>query len=106
MGSPAGSASSASSAARGAEGRRGARGSDTLRPDIGHMTHPFIVNKFKKKPVARLVEWISTIGSRRPGAVVSTLLGIGFLAGAGAGLLGTAGLRAQVSHQQAQIDVT
>jgi murein DD-endopeptidase MepM/ murein hydrolase activator NlpD len=70
------------------------------------MTHPSIVNKFKKKPVARLVEWISTIGSRRPGAVVSTLLGIGFLAGAGTGLLGTAGLRAQVSHQQAQIDVT
>ncbi|HEY0660883.1 MAG TPA: M23 family metallopeptidase [Lysobacter sp.] len=56
--------------------------------------------------MTRLVEWISTIGSRRPGAVVSTLLGIGFLAGAGAGLLGTAGLRAQVSHQQAQIDVT
>lgn len=70
------------------------------------MTHPFIVNKFKKKPLARLVDSISTIGSRRPAAVISTLLGIGFLAGAGAGLLGTAGLRAQVSHQQVQIEVT
>jgi murein DD-endopeptidase MepM/ murein hydrolase activator NlpD len=67
------------------------------------MTHPLIVNKFRKKPLARLVDSLSTLGSRRPALVVGALLGVGFLAGGSAGLLGTAGLRLQIGDQQAQL---
>jgi murein DD-endopeptidase MepM/ murein hydrolase activator NlpD len=67
------------------------------------MTHPLIVNKFRKKPLARLVDSISTLGSRKPMFVVGALLGVGFLAGGAAGLVGTAGLRMQLGNQQAQL---
>jgi murein DD-endopeptidase MepM/ murein hydrolase activator NlpD len=67
------------------------------------MTHPLIVNKFRKKPLARLVDSISTLGSRKPMIVVGALLGVGFLAGGAAGLVGTAGLRMQLGNQQAQL---
>jgi murein DD-endopeptidase MepM/ murein hydrolase activator NlpD len=67
------------------------------------MTHPLIVNKFRKKPLARFIDSVSTAGSRRPALVIGALLGVGFLAGGGAGLLGTAGLRAQLGNQQAQL---
>ena len=70
------------------------------------MTHPLIVNKFRKKPLARFVESISSLGSRRPGLVIGGLLGVGFLAGGGAGLIGTAGVRAELGNQQAQIETT
>lgn len=67
------------------------------------MTHPLIVNKFRKKPLARLVDSISSLGSRKPMFVVGALLGVGFLAGGAAGLLGTAGMRMQLGNQQAQL---
>jgi murein DD-endopeptidase MepM/ murein hydrolase activator NlpD len=67
------------------------------------MTHPLIVNKFRKKPLARLVDSISGLGSRRPALAVCALLGVGFIAGGASGLLGTAGLRMQVGDQQAQL---
>lgn len=67
------------------------------------MTHPLIVNKFRKKPLARLADSISTLGSRKPMFVVGALLGVGFLAGGAAGLVGTAGLRMQLGNQQAQL---
>ena len=67
------------------------------------MTHPLIVNKFRKKPLARLVDSISSLGSRKPMFVVGALLGVGFLAGGAAGLVGTAGLRMQLGNQQAQL---
>lgn len=67
------------------------------------MTHPLIVNKFRKKPLTRFVDSISTAGSRRPAMVIGALLGVGFLAGGGAGLIGTAGLRAQLGNQEAQL---
>ena len=67
------------------------------------MTHPLIVNKFRKKPLARLADSISTLGSRKPMFVVGALLGVGFLAGGAAGLVGTAGLRLQLGSQQAQL---
>ena len=67
------------------------------------MTHPLIVNKFRKKPLARFVDSISGLGSRRPALVVGALLGVGFVAGGAAGLLGTAGLRVQIGSQQAQL---
>ena len=67
------------------------------------MTHPLIVNKFRKKTFARFVDSVSTVGSRRPALVIGALLGVGFLAGGGAGLLGTAGLRAQLGNQQAEL---
>ena len=70
------------------------------------MTHPLIVNKFRKKPLARFAESISSLGSRRPGLVIGGLLGVGFLAGGGAGLIGTAGVRAELGNQQAQIETT
>lgn len=70
------------------------------------MTHPLIVNKFRKKPLARLVDSVSALGRRRPMLAIGGLLGVGFLAGSGAGLLGTAGLRAQLGQQQAQIETT
>jgi murein DD-endopeptidase MepM/ murein hydrolase activator NlpD len=67
------------------------------------MTHPLIVNKFRKKPLARLADSLSTLGSRKPMFVVGALLGVGFLAGGAAGLVGTAGLRMQLGNQQAQL---
>ncbi|HEU0306595.1 MAG TPA: peptidoglycan DD-metalloendopeptidase family protein [Lysobacter sp.] len=67
------------------------------------MTHPLIVNKFRKKPLARLVDSLSTLGSRKPALVVGALLGVGFLAGGAAGMVGTAGLRMQIGDQQAQL---
>ena len=67
------------------------------------MTHPLIVNKFRKKPLARLADSISTLGSRKPMFVVGALLGVGFLAGGAAGLVGTAGLRMQLGNEQAQL---
>jgi murein DD-endopeptidase MepM/ murein hydrolase activator NlpD len=67
------------------------------------MTHPLIVNKFRRKPLARLVDSLSTLGSRKPTLVVGTLLGIGFLAGGAAGFVGTAGLRMELGSQQAQL---
>jgi murein DD-endopeptidase MepM/ murein hydrolase activator NlpD len=67
------------------------------------MTHPLIVNKFRKKPLARLADSLSTLGSRKPMFVVGALLGVGFLAGGAAGLVGTAGLRLQLGNQQAQL---
>jgi len=67
------------------------------------MTHPLIVNKFRKKPLARLADSLSTLGSRKPMLVVGVLLGVGFLAGGAAGLVGTAGLRMQLGNQQAQL---
>ncbi|GAB3348774.1 M23 family metallopeptidase [Lysobacter tyrosinilyticus] len=67
------------------------------------MTHPLIVNKFRKKPLARFVESISSLGSRRPVLAIGLLLGVGFLVGGGAGLIGTAGLRLQLGSQQAQL---
>ena len=67
------------------------------------MTHPLIVNKFRKKPLTRLVDSLSTLGSRRPAMVIGALLGVGFLAGGAAGLVGTAGLRMQIGDQQAQL---
>jgi murein DD-endopeptidase MepM/ murein hydrolase activator NlpD len=67
------------------------------------MTHPLIVNKFRKKPLARLADSLSTLGSRKPMFVVGALLGVGFLAGGVAGLVGTAGLRLQLGNQQAQL---
>lgn len=67
------------------------------------MTHPLIVNKFRKKPLARLAESVSTLGSRRPALVVVALLGVGFLAGGGVGLAGTAAMRAQLSSQQNEL---
>lgn len=67
------------------------------------MTHPLIVNKFRKKPLARLADSISALGSRKPMFVVGALLGVGFLAGGAAGLVGTAGLRMQLGNQQAQL---
>ncbi|KQY49737.1 peptidase M23 [Lysobacter sp. Root494] len=70
------------------------------------MTHPLIVNKFRKKPLARLADSISTLGSRKPMFVVGALLGVGFLAGGAAGLVGTAGLRLQLGNQQAQLATT
>jgi murein DD-endopeptidase MepM/ murein hydrolase activator NlpD len=70
------------------------------------MTHPLIVNKFRKKPLARLADSISTLGSRKPMFVVGALLGVGFLAGGAAGLVGTAGLRMQLGSQQAQLAST
>jgi murein DD-endopeptidase MepM/ murein hydrolase activator NlpD len=70
------------------------------------MTHPLIVNKFRKKPLARLADSISTLGSRKPMFVVGALLGVGFLAGGAAGLVGTAGLRMQLGNQQAQLAST
>jgi len=70
------------------------------------MTHPLIVNKFRKKPLARLVDSISSLGSRSPALVIGALLGVGFLAGGAAGLLGTAGLRLQLGDQQAQLAAT
>jgi murein DD-endopeptidase MepM/ murein hydrolase activator NlpD len=70
------------------------------------MTHPLIVNKFRKKPLARLADSISTLGSRKPMFVVGALLGVGFLAGGAAGLVGTAGLRMQLGNQQAQLATT
>ena len=70
------------------------------------MTHPLIVNKFRKKPLARLVDSISSLGSRKPMFVVGALLGVGFLAGGAAGLVGTAGLRMQLGNQQAQLAST
>lgn len=70
------------------------------------MTHPLIVNKFRKKPLARFLDSISGLGNRRPAMVVGALLGVGFLAGGTAGLVGTAGLRAEVGNQQAQLAAT
>jgi len=70
------------------------------------MTHPLIVNKFRKKPLTRLADSISTLGSRKPMFVVGALLGVGFLAGGAAGLVGTAGLRMQLGSQQAQLAST
>ena len=70
------------------------------------MTHPLIVNKFRKKPLARLADSISTLGSRKPMFVVGALLGVGFLAGGAAGLVGTASLRMQLGNQQAQLAST
>jgi murein DD-endopeptidase MepM/ murein hydrolase activator NlpD len=67
------------------------------------MTHPLIVNKFRKKPLARLADSISTLGSSKPMFVVGALLGVGFLAGGATGLVGTAGLRMQLGNQQAQL---
>lgn len=67
------------------------------------MTHPLIVNKFRKKPLARLVDSVSTLGSRKPALVIGALLGVGFLAGGAAGLAGTVGLRMQLGNQQAQL---
>jgi murein DD-endopeptidase MepM/ murein hydrolase activator NlpD len=67
------------------------------------MTHPLIVNKFRKKPLARFADSISSLGSRRPALVVGALLGVGFLAGGAAGLVGTAGLRIELGSQQAQL---
>lgn len=67
------------------------------------MTHPLIVNKFRKRPVARLVDAISTLGSRRPAVVIGGLLAVGFLAGGGAGLIGSAGLRSELGDQQAEL---
>lgn len=67
------------------------------------MTHPLIVNKFRKKPLARLSDSISSLGSRKPALVIGALLGVGFLAGGAAGLLGTAGLRLQLGDQKAQL---
>jgi murein DD-endopeptidase MepM/ murein hydrolase activator NlpD len=70
------------------------------------MTHPLIVNKFRKKPLARFLDSISGLGNRRPALVIGALLGVGFLAGGTAGLVGTAGLRAEVGNQQAQLAAT
>lgn len=70
------------------------------------MTHPLIVNKFRKKPLARFVAAVTTLGSRRPALVIGSLLGVGFLAGGGAGFLGTVGLRAELNQQQAQLETT
>ena len=67
------------------------------------MTHPLIVNKFRKKPLARLVDSLSTLGSRKPALVIGALLGVGFLAGGAAGFVGTAGLRMELGSQQAQL---
>jgi len=67
------------------------------------MTHPLIVNKFRKKPLARLADSISTLGSRKPMFAVGALLGVGFLAGGSAGLVGTMGLRLQLGSQEAQL---
>jgi murein DD-endopeptidase MepM/ murein hydrolase activator NlpD len=67
------------------------------------MTHPLIVNKFRKKPLARLLDSVSSLGSRKPALVVAVLLGAGFLAGGTAGLVGTAGLRAQLGNEQARL---
>ncbi len=67
------------------------------------MTHPLIVNKFRKKPLERVTDAISSLGGRRPALVVGALLGVGFLAGGAAGLAGTAGLRLQLGDQKAQL---
>ena len=67
------------------------------------MTHPLIVNKFRKKPLARLVDSLSTLGSRKPALVIGALLGVGFLAGGAAGFVGTAGMRLELGSQQAQL---
>jgi murein DD-endopeptidase MepM/ murein hydrolase activator NlpD len=56
--------------------------------------------------LARLADSISTLGSRKPMFVVGALLGVGFLAGGAAGLVGTAGLRMQLGNQQAQLAST
>ena len=70
------------------------------------MTHPLIVNKFRKKPLARFVDSISSLGSRRPVLAIGLLLGVGFVVGGGAGLAGTAGLRLQLGNQEAQLAAT
>ncbi|GAB3098157.1 M23 family metallopeptidase [Lysobacter terrae] len=70
------------------------------------MTHPLIVNKFRKKPLARFVDSISGLGSRRPVLVIAALLGVGFVAGGAAGFAGTAGLRMQLGDQAAQLAST
>ena len=70
---------------------------------IGQMTHPLIVNKFRKKPLARLVDSLNSLGARRPALAVCALLGVGFIAGGASGLLGTAGLRMQMGDQKAQL---
>ncbi|MFC5577204.1 peptidoglycan DD-metalloendopeptidase family protein [Lysobacter niabensis] len=67
------------------------------------MTHPLIVNKFRRKPLARFVDSLSTLGSRKPALVIGALLGVGFLAGGAAGFVGTAGLRVELGSQQAQL---
>jgi murein DD-endopeptidase MepM/ murein hydrolase activator NlpD len=67
------------------------------------MTHPLIVNKFRKKPLARFIDSISGLGARRPALVIGMLLGVGFLAGGAAGFAGTASLRMQLGNQQAQL---
>ena len=67
------------------------------------MTHPLIVNKFRKKPLARLLDAITGLGARRPALVIAGLIGVGFVGGGVAGLVGTAGLRAQLGNQQAQL---
>jgi murein DD-endopeptidase MepM/ murein hydrolase activator NlpD len=67
------------------------------------MTHPLIVNKFRKKPLARVADAITSLGARRPALVIAGLIGVGFMGGGAAGLLGTAGLRTQLSNQEAEL---
>ena len=67
------------------------------------MTHPLIVNKFRKKPLARFLDAITGLGARRPALVIAGLIGVGFVGGGAAGLVGTAGLRTQLGNQEAQL---
>ncbi|QSX78550.1 M23 family metallopeptidase [Agrilutibacter solisilvae] len=67
------------------------------------MTHPLIVNKFRKKPLARLLDAVTTLGARRPALVIAGLIGVGFVGGGAAGLVGTASLRSELGNQEAQL---
>ncbi|WP_119717315.1 M23 family metallopeptidase [Cognatilysobacter tabacisoli] len=70
------------------------------------MTYPTIVNKSlhrSRSRVATAVDHVAHLGSRRPGLVIASLIGVGLLLGGGAGIAATAGLRAQVASQQAEL---
>ncbi|RNF84552.1 M23 family metallopeptidase [Lysobacter psychrotolerans] len=51
-------------------------------------------------------QMVAQFGANRPGLAVALLLGVGMVVGVGGGLAMTAGLRAQVSNQQAQMEST
>ena len=69
------------------------------------MTYQTIVNK-SRAVLENALHMAGRHGQRRPGMTLALLLGVGFTAGAGAGIGYTASLRAEVREQQAQIEST
>ncbi|MFP7722555.1 peptidoglycan DD-metalloendopeptidase family protein [Lysobacter sp. A3-1-A15] len=69
------------------------------------MTYQTIVTK-SRAGLENILGQAGSHGQRRPGAALALLLGVGFSAGAAAGIGYTASLRAEVNQQQAQIEET